>query len=254
MHDSASDAELVARVRTGDVHAYGELVKRYQSSAVRLAALITRDPAEAEDVAQEAFIKAYYALDRFKPDASFRAWLVQIVVNQARNARSAAQRRSTLPARVGDERPPQTIARSAEESAVANELRSSLLIAIDELRDDDREVLAYRYLLDLSEAEMAQALDCPPGTVKSRLSRSLGRLRENLRRAAPLLVIPDLELLLARDLPDAVGSTVEATSGPTWRTRSSSTSRPPAQWHRPPPRRVGHPCSSWRWPQPAAAY
>jgi len=91
--ETSSDASLVARVRKGDVDAYAVLIQRYQAAAIRLATLVTRDAAEADDVAQEAFIKAYYALERFKPEASFRAWLVRIVVNEARNARAVAMLR-----------------------------------------------------------------------------------------------------------------------------------------------------------------
>ena len=84
MHDDVSDAALVDRVLHGEVDAYAALIERFQGAAVRLASLVTRDAAEAEDVAQNAFIKAYYALDRFRPGASFRPWLLRIVVNEAR--------------------------------------------------------------------------------------------------------------------------------------------------------------------------
>ncbi|MBV9329753.1 MAG: DUF1002 domain-containing protein [Chloroflexi bacterium] len=195
----------MTRVRQGDTHAYARLVERYQSSAIRLATLVTRDPTEAEDVAQNAFIKAYYALDSFKPDSSFRAWLLRIVVNEARNSRSAARRRTTVQTRFGAE-VVDDAARSAEDSAVANEQRVALLVALDDLRDDDRAVLAYRYLFAMSEAEMAQALGCQLGTVKSRLSRALRRLRERLDRTAPLIVIPvDIGPWLSHGLPNAVG-------------------------------------------------
>ena len=93
VQDDVSDDVLVERVRhDGDVGAYAHLVERYQASAVRLASLVTRDAAEAEDVAQEAFIKAFYALDRFRPGASFRPWLLRIVANEARNSRTATRR------------------------------------------------------------------------------------------------------------------------------------------------------------------
>src|SRR5215210_3696119 len=166
-----ADADLVRRARGGDVDAYAELIRRYQAFAVGLAALVLRDTSEAEDVAQEAFLKAYYALGRFKPGASFRAWLVRIVVNEARNFRAAMRRRAGLQSRLSEDLPRVGMAQSAEEAAVGNEQRNALLIALDALREDDRAVLMYRYVLDLSEAEMAQALGCSQGTVKSRLSR-----------------------------------------------------------------------------------
>ena len=96
---------------------------------------------------------------------------------------------------------------------MANEQRASLLTALDGLREDDRQVLAFRYLFDLSEAEMAQALGCSRGTVKSRLSRSLVRLREDLKQVAPLmLVAPDLGGFVAQHLPAAVADTPGADS------------------------------------------
>ena len=93
---------------------------------------------------------------------------------------------------------------STEEAVVADEQRIALLMALDELREEDRAVLAYRYLFDMSESDMAQALSCAPGTVKSRLSRSLARLRENLARVAPLVVVPiNFELWLTHIFPGA---------------------------------------------------
>jgi RNA polymerase sigma-70 factor (ECF subfamily) len=202
--DDLSDGVLVERVRQGDVDAYATLVERYHAAAVRLASLVTRDPADAEDVAQNAFIKAYYALDRFRSGASFRPWLLRIVVNEARNSRSATQRREAVHSRVAATESVVAGGRSTEERIVADEQRTALLLALEGLREEDRAVLAYRYLFDMSEAEMAQALDCAPGTVKSRLSRALARLRESFGRTAPMVLIPiNLELWLAHALPDA---------------------------------------------------
>ncbi len=215
MRDDGSDAALVERVRRdGDVDAYAVLIDRYQATAVRLASLVTREPAEAEDVAQEAFIKAFYALDRFRPGASFRPWLLRIVANEARNSRSATQRRTTLHARFAETEVLAGHGHSTEEAVVADEQRTAVLLALDELRDDDRAVLAYRYLFDMSESEMAQALGCAPGTVKSRLSRSLTRLRESLARMAPLVIVPvPLEAWLAHTLPDVAAATHPAAHG-----------------------------------------
>jgi RNA polymerase sigma factor (sigma-70 family) len=214
VQDEVSDAGLVDRVRQGDVDAYATLVERYQSAAVRLASLVTRDAAEAEDVAQNAFIKAYYALDRFRPGASFRPWLLRIVVNEARNSLSATQRRAAVHTRIAANEPVVAGGHSTEESVVADEQRTAVLLALENLRQDDRAVLAYRYLFDMSEAEMAQALDCAPGTVKSRLSRALVRLRESLSRVAPLVVIPiNLESWLTHGLPD-IASAAHGASRP----------------------------------------
>jgi RNA polymerase sigma-70 factor (ECF subfamily) len=172
------ECALTERARLGDVDAYEELVRMYQQIAFRTAYLITGDAAEAEDVAQEAFVKAYLALDRFHPGAPFRPWLLQIVANEARNRRKAAARRRNLALRASEIPASGYAAPSPEVVAVAAEQQQSLLTALDRLREADRMVIDCRYFLDLSEAEMATVLDCPRGTVKSRLSRALARLRE----------------------------------------------------------------------------
>lgn len=170
------DAQLVERAKAGDVDAYGELVTRYQAVAQRTAYLITHDGAAAEDASQEAFVKAYRALGRFHSGAPFRPWLLRIVANEALNRRKAAARRPTVDLDAAQSRADP--ADSPEERAIAAERRAMVLRAMEALRDEDRLVLVYRYFLDLSEAEMAVALDCPRGTVKSRLSRAMARLRE----------------------------------------------------------------------------
>jgi RNA polymerase sigma factor (sigma-70 family) len=178
-----ADDALVDGARRGDAAAYAVLVERYQDVAFRVAALIVGDAAEAEDATQEAFIKAYYALPRFRVGAPFRPWLLQIVANQARNQRRAGGRRGDLALRASStEAPEGDSAASPEMDALAEESRQALLQAVRDLRDDDRLVVAYRYFFDLSETEMATALGCARGTVKSRLSRALGRLRTGLLR------------------------------------------------------------------------
>ena len=172
------DAEWVERAQRGEVDAYEELVRRYQGIAHRTAYLITRDAAEAEDAAQAGFINAYYALGRFRSDAPFRPWLLKIVANEARNRRRSATRRSGLELRLAEDRPRDDAAPSPEAAVLAREPRERLLQAVNRLAENDRVVIGLRYFLDLSEAEMAKVLGCAPGTVKSRLSRALGRLRE----------------------------------------------------------------------------
>jgi RNA polymerase sigma-70 factor (ECF subfamily) len=176
-----SDDALVERACRGDAGAYGRLVERYQDLAFRTAWIIVGDSTEAQDAAQEAFIKAYYALARFRPGEPFRPWLLQIVANQARNQRRAGGRRSALTLRaMALERPSGDAAPSPEASALLEEQRQTLLKAVGSLREEDRLVVACRYFLELSEVEMAAALGCARGTVKSRLSRALGRLRKAL--------------------------------------------------------------------------
>jgi RNA polymerase sigma-70 factor, ECF subfamily len=173
------DAELIERARKGEVMAYEELVRRYQDVAVRAAHLIAPD-GDAEDAAQEAFVKAYAALARFRVDSPFRPWLLRIVTNEARNRRRSAGRRTGLALRAAEDRPLGDAAPSPESAVLASESRAALVAALNRLRADDREVIGARYFLDLSEAETADALGIPRGTVKSRLSRALGRLRAGL--------------------------------------------------------------------------
>lgn len=174
------DAELVELAKDGDVRAYGDLVGRYRDIAFRTAYLIARNAEDAEDAAQDAFVKAYYALDRFRPREPFRPWILRIVSNEARNRRRSAGRRERLAQRVAERRGAGDAAPSPDAAALAQESRAALLVALETLPERDRLVIGYRYLLDLSEAETAAALGVRPGTVKSRLSRALVRLREAL--------------------------------------------------------------------------
>src|SRR5262245_35973250 len=175
-----ADVELVGRARAGDVSAYGELVERYREVAFRTAWVITRSSAEAEDAAQEAFVKAFYALGRFRPGEAFRPWILRIVCNEAKNRRRSAGRRERLAMRLAQDRDSGGAAPSPEIAALTREEREALLRNLDRLPDGERLVLSYRYLLERSEAEPARALGIRPGTVKSRLSRGLGRLREQM--------------------------------------------------------------------------
>ena len=154
-------------------------MRGHQAVAFRTAYLITGDASEAEDAAQEAFVKAYRALGGFRTGAPFRPWLLAVVANEAKNRRRAAGRRLGLVLRAAGESPPGDIA-SPESAALAAERRAELLGTLGALREEDRMVIGYRYFLQLSEAETAAALGCAPGTVKSRLSRALARLRERM--------------------------------------------------------------------------
>ncbi len=175
------DTELIDRARRGDASAYEEIVRRYRDVALRTATIVGGNAAEAEDAAQEAFVKAYAALGRFRDGAPFRPWLLRIVANEARNRRRSAGRREGLALRAaGDRRPGLDAAPSPEAAVLDQERRASLLAAVNGLRDEDREVIGARYFLDLSESEMAEALRIPRGTVKSRLSRAMSRLRTEL--------------------------------------------------------------------------
>ena len=174
------EAELIERSRHGDVAAYGDLVRRFQEVAVRTAYLACRDASDAEDAVQEAFVKAYGALGSFRAGAPFRPWLLRIVANEARNRRRSAGRRAGLVLRVAEDRPLDEAAPSPEAAVLESETRTALLAAVDALRVEDRLVVGCRYFLGLSEAETAETLGLPRGTVKSRMSRALGRLRDGL--------------------------------------------------------------------------
>jgi RNA polymerase sigma-70 factor (ECF subfamily) len=178
------ETELVERARRGEVVAYEELVRRYQDVALRTAHLVSGGVDDAEDAVQEAFVKAFHALARFRPGSPFRPWLLRIVANEARNRRRSANRRSGLALRATEDRPSSDAAPSPEAAVLVHETRIALLRAVEALRDDDREVVVARYLLELPEAEAAEMLGVPRGTVKSRLSRALARLRVALREDA----------------------------------------------------------------------
>jgi RNA polymerase sigma factor (sigma-70 family) len=176
------EAKLAERARAGDTAAYERLVRIHQAVAFRAAYLVTGDAPEAEDATQEAFIKAYRALDRFRPGAPFRPWLLTIVTNEARNRRRSAGRRAKLSFRVAAEGHVVTAPVSPEAAVVAAERREELLANLVELSEGERLVISYSYFLGLSEEETATALECARGTVKSRLSRALARLRKAMAK------------------------------------------------------------------------
>jgi RNA polymerase sigma-70 factor (ECF subfamily) len=175
-----AEEELVERARRGDAAAYEELVRIYQGIAFRTAYLLTRSAADAEEAAQDGFVKAYRALGRFRSGSPFRPWLLKIVANEARNRRRSAGRREQLVLRAAAGAASGDAAPSPEAALVSAERRDALFAALDRLPERDRLVLTCRYLLDLSEEECAAALRCRRGTVKSRLSRALERLRADL--------------------------------------------------------------------------
>ena len=158
-------------------------MRLHQTIAFRTAWVITRSAADAEEAAQDGFVKARAALPRFREGSPFRPWLLTIVANEARNRVRGAGRRARLAQRVAEERRPDDAVPSPEAALLDSEQRDELLAAIERLPEPAREAIACRYLLDLSEEETAAALDCPRGTVKSRLSRALDRLRVELGEA-----------------------------------------------------------------------
>ncbi len=152
-------------------------MRSYEGIAFRTAHLVAGNAADAEEAAQDAFLKAYRALGRFRPGAPFRPWLLEIVGNEARNRRRSAGRRDRLALRSAGESRPGDAAPSPEAALLEGERRARLLAVVGELREEERLVVGLRFFLDLSEADTAAALGVRPGTVKSRLSRALERLR-----------------------------------------------------------------------------
>ncbi|QDQ13307.1 RNA polymerase sigma factor [Streptomyces spectabilis] len=176
------EAAVIARVRAGEAEAYAELVRAFTGMALRAAAALGAG-ADAEDVVQQSFFKAYCALGRFRDGSAFKPWLLSIVANETRNTvRSAARRRSVTVREAALTEPEPLIPESADPAVAAleRERRAALLSALDRLGEHHRLVVTYRYLLDMDEEETAQALGWPRGTVKSRLSRALRKLERLL--------------------------------------------------------------------------
>jgi RNA polymerase sigma-70 factor (ECF subfamily) len=170
------DADAVARSRDGDLDAYAVLVARYTLRAHRAAWLLGAGE-DADDVVQEAFVKAFRALPKFRAGERFAPWLLSIVANETKNLLRSRHRRNALTLRLSALEPDAGTPDTPFDEAVAGERRARLLGAVNALPDRERQALICRYFLDLSEAETAQVLRWPLGSVKSRTSRALGRLR-----------------------------------------------------------------------------
>jgi len=170
------DADAVARSRDGDLDAYAVLVARYTLRAHRAAWLLGAGE-DADDVVQEAFVKAFRALPKFRAGEPFAPWLLSIVANETKNLMRSRHRRNALTLRLSAMEPDAATPDTPFDEAVAGERRARLLAAVNALPDRERQALICRYFLDLSEAETAQVLRWPLGSVKSRTSRALGRLR-----------------------------------------------------------------------------
>ena len=171
-----NDAEAVARARDGDLDAYAALVARYTVRAHRAAFLLGAGE-EADDVVQESFVKAFRHLARFRVGEPFGPWLLRIVANETRNLTRSRRRRAALTLRLATAQPGGAAADGPVAEVLAAERRARLVAAVGGLPARERQVLVCRYFLDLSEAETAQVLAWPLGSVKSSTSRALNRLR-----------------------------------------------------------------------------
>jgi len=167
--------DRAVRARRGDARAYESLVQEHQAIAFRTAYVITGSAADAEEAVQEAFVRAWLALRRFRQGAEFRPWLLTIVANEARNRVRSRRRREGLAERAASE-----LAWQAPACDVPAPGDGALREALAVLPERDRSVLACRYVLDLGEQETAAVLGIARGTVKSRTSRALERLRAEL--------------------------------------------------------------------------
>jgi RNA polymerase sigma-70 factor (ECF subfamily) len=186
----ASDLELVRRAQRGERGAFDLLVLRYQHKVIKLVARLLRDPAEAEDVAQEAFVKAYRALASFRGDSAFYTWLYRIAVNTARNAMASRQRRPLdYEAELSDSEQSNVESRlrhsdTPEASVLSEEIRETVNRAVSDLPEDLRTAIILREVEGLSYEEIAAAMDCPVGTVRSRIFRAREAIDRSLK---PLL-------------------------------------------------------------------
>lgn len=168
------DDQLVSRAQDGEEAAFAALLRRHGAAAHRVAYLITRSAAAADDALQDGLVKAWYALDRFRAGRPFRQWFVTIVANEARNQRRSDRRRerlrlrAELPGEGGD---------PADRAVIAGE-KAELIHHLDALPDKLRAAVTLRHLAGLSEKEAAAALGVRPGTIKSRVSRGIGLLRD----------------------------------------------------------------------------
>ncbi|MEU6777686.1 RNA polymerase sigma factor [Nonomuraea angiospora] len=172
------DDEAIERSLAGDQAAYEALVARYSALAHRTAFMLGAGD-EAEDVVQEAFVKAFRHLPGFRRDSPFRPWLLRIVANETHNLTRSRGRRSELALRL-TATAPVVAPDDPEGTAVAGDRRSRLLEAVRRLPERERQAVVCRYFLQLTEAETAQVLDWPVGTVKSSTHRGLARLREEV--------------------------------------------------------------------------
>jgi RNA polymerase sigma-70 factor (ECF subfamily) len=191
-----ADQLLVDRVKSGDQQAFNLLVRKYERKVVRLISRLVRDPSEVEDVAQEAFIKAYRALPQFRGDSAFYTWLYRIAVNTAKNYLVAQGRRPIpLSDTLSEDEDGESFGRedvvsdnhTPEAELLSRQIAETVNRAIEALPQDLRTAVTLREIEGLSYEEIAEAMNCPIGTVRSRIFRAREAIAEQLR---PLLDTP----------------------------------------------------------------
>jgi RNA polymerase sigma-70 factor (ECF subfamily) len=180
-----SEADLIRQARAGNEAAWDSLIQQHQEAVFRLAYLLTGDASDAEDVAQEAFIRAYRSLDRFDSARPWRPWILSITANLARNRRRSIGRYFANLQRFARLNPDPVF--SPEGEYAEQQRAHALWQAVRRLEMGDQEVIYLRYFLELSVEETAVVLQVAPGTVKSRLHRALHRLRAIVEAEFPQL-------------------------------------------------------------------
>jgi RNA polymerase sigma-70 factor (ECF subfamily) len=187
MGENTNDQALVERVQKGDKRAFDVLVIKYQSRIVNVITRYIHDPVEALDLAQEAFIKAYRALHNFRGDSAFYTWMYRIAINTAKNHLVAQSRRppqddveaSDAEYYEGDSALKD--ASTPERMVLRDEMEKVIFDAIEGLPEDLRTAITLRELEDMSYEEIAEAMDCPIGTVRSRIFRAREAIDKKLR-------------------------------------------------------------------------
>jgi len=191
MSDREIDQQLVERVQRGDKQAFGLLVAKYQRKLARLLSRLIRDPAEVEDVAQETFIKAYRALPSFRGDSAFYTWLYRIGINTAKNFLVSQGRRAPTTtdfdseeAETFDDGDQLRDINTPERLLMTKQIGETVNSAMDALPEDLRTAIVLREIEGLSYEEIAAIMECPIGTVRSRIFRAREAISEKLK---PLL-------------------------------------------------------------------
>jgi RNA polymerase sigma-70 factor, ECF subfamily len=195
LSDREIDLQLVERVREGDKHAFGLLVEKYRRRVMRLLSRMIRDADEIEDITQEAFIKAYRALPQFRGDAAFYTWLYRIAINTAKN--HLATRGRHMPtvsdqAMNDDDEPDERLvaqdSSTPESELLSKQMAYAVNEAVDALPEELRQAITLREIEGMSYEEIAEAMTCPIGTVRSRIFRAREAIAAKLR---PILDTPE---------------------------------------------------------------
>jgi len=195
MSDREIDLLLVERVRQGDKQAFGILVEKYQRKLLRLLSRMVRDQHEIEDIAQEAFIKAYKALPQFRGDAAFYTWLYRIAINTAKNylsSRGRSMQTVSDQAMNDDDEPDERLVAqeigNPETELLSKQVAIAINQAVDALPEELRQAITLREIEGMSYEEIAETMACPIGTVRSRIFRAREAISLKLR---PILGTPD---------------------------------------------------------------